>query len=591
MPFTTIARFARMVPAALLLAAAPLPVAAEGVFGSYLAAEHAARLGDVVAAAKRYERALAQDPKNLTLMERALTHRLASGGIEPATALARQLVEAGGEQIRSHIAALTLATAALRKGDGAAALTALDGEEADRGGFVAVLMRPWARAVSGDIEGAREMLVSLEEGGVGGPAGRYLAAYHQGLLAGLEGDDAAAVAAFERARSEAGSTTRRLVNAQARSLARLARTDEARALLDGFEGARYSNPAISRLSADIAAGDVPDPLVTTAQHGAAEALYGLARYMMSGDNRLVGFGYLRLATHLRPGFIDAHLLLAEQFVETERFALAVRAYDAVPESAPEALEARIGRAAALDGEGKAEEAIQALRAVVARWPNEIEAHRALGDLLRQSERFEEAAEAYDGAIALIDAAENRHWPLYFRRGIALERSKQWPRAEADFRKALELEPDQPLVLNYLGYSWVEMGMNLDEARTMIETAVENRPGDGYIVDSLGWVLYRLGDFDGAVEHLGRAVELKPVDPVINDHFGDALWMVGRKTEARFQWHRALSFDPEADVEARILKKLEVGLDEVLAEEAAAGKPAIIGRTEEAPEPASANDGG
>ena len=421
------------------------------------------------------------------------------------------------------------------------------------------------------------------------PAGRYLAAFHLGLMIAATGDDEGAVAAYERAREDAGTGTRRLVRAQAVSLARLERPEEAVEVLDEWLARSYSDPQITRLRAEIEGGAEPDPIVQNAAEGAAEALYGLSRYLVRGPNRLVGLGYVRLATHLRPDFIDAHLLMAEQMVQGEQYELAVRSYDAIPEDAAEALDARIGRASALEGEGKIEDSVQALRATVARWPREIDAHRALGDLLRRNSRFEEAAEAYDGAIALIEEPENRHWPLYYQRGIALERSKLWERAEADFHMALELEPDQPLVLNYLGYSWVEMGENLAEAQQMIEKAVEQRPDDGYIVDSLGWVLYRLGKFEEAVPHLGRAVELRPVDPVINDHYGDALWMVGRRVEAEFQWQRALSFDPDEDVIDRINRKLLEGLDVVLDEEAAAGNPAIIGRTEKAP--AAGNDGG
>ncbi|MEM7509264.1 MAG: tetratricopeptide repeat protein, partial [Pseudomonadota bacterium] len=194
---------------------------------------------------------------------------------------------------------------------------------------------------------------------------------------------------------------------------------------------------------------------------------------------------------------------------------------------------------------------------------------------------------YDGAIQLIGTPENRHWVLYYQRGITYERSKQWPKAESDFRQALALEPDHPLVLNYLGYSFVEMKINLDEARDMIEKAVEQRPDDGYIVDSLGWILYRLGEFDEALRHMSRAVELRPVDPVINDHYGDVLWMNGRKIEAEFQWRRALSFDPEEAEQERIRRKLEVGLDLVLEEEAAAGNPAIIGTADQSKD----DDGG
>ncbi|MGH6954092.1 MAG: tetratricopeptide repeat protein, partial [Alphaproteobacteria bacterium] len=152
-----------------------------------------------------------------------------------------------------------------------------------------------------------------------------------------------------------------------------------------------------------------------------------------------------------------------------------------------------------------------------------------------------------------------HWTLLYARGIALERSKQWPRAEADLLRALEFRPEQALVLNYLGYSWADRGENLERAREMIERAVALRPNDGYIVDSLGWVHYRMGQYDKAVIHLERALELKSGDAVITDHLGDAYWQAGRKTEARFQWRRALTLDADQDLRRSIQLKLEHGL--------------------------------
>ena len=186
---------------------------------------------------------------------------------------------------------------------------------------------------------------------------------------------------------------------------------------------------------------------------------------------------------------------------------------------------------------------------------------ALGDILRRHERWDEAVAAYDRAFERIGTPEQRHWQLFYTRGIVLERSKQWDRAEADFLQALEFEPDQPLVLNYLGYSWVEQGRNLERALEMIKTAVAKRPHDGYITDSLGWVYYRLGRYDEAVPELERAVELRPEDPVINDHLGDAYWKVGRRLEATFQWNRALGLDPEPDLLEIIERKLKDGLVE------------------------------
>lgn len=573
---------------ASLAIGAAVPVSAQGIAGPYLAAEHAARLSDVETAASRYAEALARQPDNASLIDRALIHHLGADRIPQAIALARRLEAI---QPGRHLAALTIAVDALVRDDADAALNAIDSEEDEQGSFVTGLLRAWMAFAKGDLAEARTILGDIEEGGSGGAAGRYLAAYHLGLMAIAEGDDAAAIAPLERAGEALNSPTRRLSLALAGAHSRLGDMEAAKAALDARLDRSLGDARLEAAAARIATGQALSPMVRNAADGASEALYGLSRYLVRGNTELVGLSYSRLAAHLRPDHVDAILLAAEFLAQKERHALAIRAYDAVPVGAPEALDARVGRASALEGMDDLDTAEETLRAAVARWPNEIEAHRALGDLLRRSSSFEAAAEAYDGAVALVGTPENRHWPLFYQRGIALERSKQWPRAEADFQMALDLEPDQPLVLNYLGYSWVEMGINLAKAQAMIEKAVEQRPEDGYIVDSLGWVLYRLGDFAGAVEHLGRAVELRPVDPVINDHYGDALWMVGRKVEAEFQWRRALSFEPdEEDVIERIRRKLDVGLDVVMAEEEAAGTPAIIGQTEPAPDNTK-NDGG
>ena len=184
---------------------------------------------------------------------------------------------------------------------------------------------------------------------------------------------------------------------------------------------------------------------------------------------------------------------------------------------------------------------------------------ALGDLLRGEDRFAEAEAAYTRALQRVPAIDRRHWRLLYARGIAYERTKRWPQAEADLLKALELEPEQPFVLNYLGYSWVDQGLNLDRAKAMLHRAVELRPEDGFIVDSLGWAYFRLGEHDKAVTYLERAVELEPGDPVINDHLGDGYWRVGRMREARFQWQRALTFEPEPELATVIQDKLVNGL--------------------------------
>jgi Flp pilus assembly protein TadD len=200
-----------------------------------------------------------------------------------------------------------------------------------------------------------------------------------------------------------------------------------------------------------------------------------------------------------------------------------------------------------------------LRNMVAEDPTRIDAVFKLAGVLRMAEKYADAVLAYDEAFEQLGDLKPRHWLFFYNRGIALERSKQWGRAKADFLKALELQPEQPYVLNYLGYSWVERGKNLEQAQSMIARAVKQRGNDGYIVDSLGWVLYQVGKYKDAVKQLERAVRLRPQDPIINDHLGDAYWRVGRRQEARFQWRRSLGLEPESEHMNDTKAKLENGL--------------------------------
>jgi tetratricopeptide (TPR) repeat protein len=549
--------------------AAPAP-GAQGVSGPYLAAKQAEARGDVASAARLFADTLARDADNQAVMERAMIHQIAAGNVAEGIVLARRFEEV---QPGHHLGVLALAADALKKGDAEGVRALLE----DGGPFVGQVIDAWAAFGDGDRETAIKALQKLEMAEENGLPGQIVAAYHLGLVHAASGDDQAAVDAFARAAEMAEGGTLRLARLRAGALARLGRPEEAVAVIRDRLAETFGNAGLSRLAERIAAGEQPEPLVATAKAGAAEVLHGVSGLLARGQNRLIALAYSRLATYLEPGLSEAQLLIAQILDEDGQYALAIEAYDAIPDEAPEALSARIGKAQALQAAERTEEGLAAMRAAVEAFPDALEAHVAHGDMLRRESRFEEAAAAYDRAVALIDKAEPLHWPLYYQRGIAYERSKQWDRAEADFRKALALEPDQPDVLNYLGYSWVEQGSNLDEAEEMIQRAVDQRPDDGYIVDSLGWVLFRFGEFERAAKHLERAVELRPVDPVINDHYGDALWMVGRKTEARFQWKRALSFDPDEEEAARIRRKLDEGLDVVLAAEEAEGEPGIIGR--------------
>jgi tetratricopeptide (TPR) repeat protein len=294
--------------------------------------------------------------------------------------------------------------------------------------------------------------------------------------------------------------------------------------------------------------------------GMADALASLAAAFDEQRAQAQALVLARLASYLAPGEADTALLIARLNLRQENAAEAALVLDDVDPDSLYAWEARLLRAQTLAAMEREDEAVALLEAMAAERPERIDALVAQGDTLRRQERYAEAERAYDRALQRVPEVTVGHWPLLYARGITRERTDRWPEAEADLQAALELEPDQPLVLNYLGYSWVDQGMNLEEAEAMLRRAVDLRPDDGYIVDSLGWAYYRLGRYDDAVRYLERAVELRPQDPVINDHLGDAYWRVGRYREARFQWERALTFEPETEEVAQIERKLEHGLE-------------------------------
>lgn len=299
--------------------------------------------------------------------------------------------------------------------------------------------------------------------------------------------------------------------------------------------------------------------VSSPTDGMAEAYVSLAgslRGQGSGDFVLV---LAQLALRLRPAFAPALMLAADVLAEEKQQEQALAALSRVSADDPLAPLAALRRADILDKLDRPDEAASALRRLAEANPDLPQPAAHLGDLLRRRNRFPEAAAAYDQALSRVSQPGVRDWPLYYSRAIARERSDDWPRAEADLLRALELSPDQPYVLNYLGYTWADQGRNLDRAKAMLLRATELRPQDGNIADSLGWVLFRLGDLPGAVTWLEKAVELEPRSSVINDHLGDAYWAAGRQREARFQWRRALNLEPEPPEGPKIEAKLRDGL--------------------------------
>ncbi len=553
----------RTVLLAMAVAAAPMAASA-GLAGDYLAARQASFLGDYNAAATYYGRALESDAENPELLERAVLANISVGDVGLAADLGADLAAMG---LRSQLAQMAMVTQDAANQNYQAVLDAI-AEERGLGPLADGLIAAWAQLGVGDMSAALVGFDTVAQRQGLGPFSMYQKALALASVGDFESADAILT-------GDAGglAMTRRGLIAHAQVLSQLDRYDDAVALIDSAFGADL-DPALSALRAALLAGEpVRFSQITSARDGMAEVFYTLSGALSNEDNDDLTLLYARMAQHLRPDHVDAILLAAEQLERLGQYALAVDAYGGVPSDHPAFHAAEMGRAEALRSQGQSDAAIAVLRGLTETHGDIASVHSALADTLRQVERYAEASVSYTDALDRIEEVGPNQWFLFYARGITFEREGNWPAAEADFRQALELNPGQPQVLNYLGYSLVEKRIKLDEALDMIERAVAAQPDSGYIVDSLGWVLYRLGRYEEAVVHMERAAELMPVDPVVNDHLGDVYWAVGRHLEAEFQWKRALSFadwgDAAEDVDQdRIRRKLEVGLDAVLAEEGA-----------------------
>lgn len=519
------------------------------VSGRFLAARHAESVGNLVAAADLTAGVLNEVPDSELMRRRAHLVMVGAGRFDDAAAIANELIVTRPED---PLIVYTLVVRAVQKGDHARSLALLETiPESGVNGIIAPLLKAWSHAGLGEVSDGLAALDAMAQNGGFGP----VAGFHQALIADLGGDTAAAEAAFRRTLgASADRPSLQLVDAFARFLVRNGKSQEAEILVADFV-ARNPQTLLIKPTLDAVEGRAePERTIRNVRTGVAEVFRNVSSLLNREQLRSEALLFVRMALDLAPDDAAARFSLAQLLEARERADLAIEVYEKIDPRSPYSWYARLGVADALHARVKSDDAIRLLRAMSSERPERADAARAMADLLRVTERFDEAVTAYDLAIERLGREPD--WGLLYTRGIALERAKRWDRAEQDFLNALEKSPDQPLVLNYLGYSWVEQGVQLERARKMIETAVEKRPRDGYITDSLGWVLYRLGDFENAVVHLERAVALEPGDPVINDHLGDAYWVVGRKLEARFQWLRSLSLEPDREVEAELRQKLD-----------------------------------
>ncbi|MBW3096974.1 tetratricopeptide repeat protein [Pseudohoeflea sp. DP4N28-3] len=560
---------------------------------AFLAAQTADAQFDLASAITFYRKALEFDPTNERIRERLMVDLFMDGRFDEGIEIVRSLEADGAvDQLRD----LALAVDAMRRGDYDKAVDHLDTASTnpiDR--LLNTLIAAWADAGAGDGAKALASLESLE----GPPWYPVFTQFHAAAIAEFMGDIAKARQIYQTAVTDksTGSAAPDTFVRTVMALAALeARQGNMRAALDTLALGEEFSPGFAPITAmrqSIKNNDLPDLDVTDARQGAAAALFSLGSAVnRKGAEETVTL-YLQLARALDPENAATLVTLGNLKETLGKREEAIAIYRQVPKDSPMRRISELQLGLALSDLGNHEEARAHLKALIEADPSDLRSYLAYGSVLSSDEDYEAMAETYEKAIAIVGAVPSRNdWNLFFQLGIAYERLKQWPRAEAALQRALQLYPNQPQVMNYLGYSWIDMNINLEAGMEMIQAAVDLRPNDGYIVDSLGWAYYRLGAYEEAVQELERAVELRPADPTINDHLGDAYWRVGRKIEAGFQWNRALIHEPTPELEAEIKAKLKDGLPPVEPSPSvpsANGEPKTTPRAPEPRAPATGSD--
>ncbi len=527
---------------------------ARSLIGSYLAGRFARSQLDTDKAAEFYRSALLRDPGNEVLLEQTFLMEISEANWGQATAMAEQLVS---RQPTHRFARMFLGLAEFKAGNLKKSdehfVAAANGPV---GELTSSLARAWVKLANHDADGALQLLDLPKQA----EWAQFYLRYHRALIADMSSRRAEARNAFEKVFRQDNRTLRTTL-AYAHHAANSGDSKLARAVLkehlDRSQG--EGHPLAVDLARRIQQGEEIDLLITSADEGLAEVFYGLGEALAGEGGVSIGVLHLQMALFLKPQHAFALAALANAHETAKKYEAAIDVYNRIPQGSALQTGIEIRKAFNLNSLDRVDEAKAILEKLHEADPRDLRPLDALGSIMRSRKRYAEAAEFYSRAIKEIAKPEKRHWTYFYARGTSYERLKRWPAAEADLQKALQLHPDQPLVLNYLGYSWIDQNRNLKQGMALIEKAVALKPDDGYIVDSLGWAHYRQGNYKDAVRYLERAVELRPEDPVLNDHLGDVLWRVGREREARFQWDQALSLGPEPEDAEKIRKKLEKGL--------------------------------
>lgn len=526
--------------------------------GAYLAGRNAERQSDFLSAVEFYRQAVELDQENNLPIQRLFLSEIIVGNVESALAVADQISDVEG---LDNVIDLTKAVEAVRSKKYKAAITLADaGLQSDLDKLIASVVVAWSQFGAGDVDTALEGLAALE-----GPQWyQHFTTLSSAYMNVLDGRNEAAIAAFKAtlADREGGAAARdsyvRALEAYLRFAARIGDKEslaDAETLINEIAP---NSPILVHVLSKIKASEAVKNLITSPQDAVAELFYGVAMAINQPGSEPFVSRFLSFAAHLRPA---SDIIRFEQAGTFERLGLeeqAVQKWEAIEEDAPLWRLSQGRLALALEALERNNEAKERLQRSIALDVQDIGPYLLLGRLHARQKDYQSAATVYEDAL-LKGVEGSRLWTLYFQRGIAYERLKEWPLAEESFRESLRLSPNQPQVMNYLGYSMIDMDINLKEGLDLVKKAVELAPEDGAIADSLGWAYFKLGRFEEAVTELERAIQIQPGDPVINDHLGDAYWMVGRQNEGRYQWTIALDMDPTPEDREKIKTKIDKGL--------------------------------
>ncbi len=526
-------------------------------YGPFLAASQAQQDAHHRDAAKFYVEALESDPSSAFVAERAFFQLLYSGQVEKAAEVATSLIEQG-DGTEDDLIRMVYVLAAY-KGQQWPEVRERLAEHLNTGfgNLISPILSGWSHAAEGNVDKGHEALKSLSS------HLRYnsLADEHSAYMADYTGN-------FDEAekRYVAVINSKRLLSVQpiiayGHMLYQAKQRKKALDMLVEQAKKHNSQAYLVREGRNITLGKKPTQLAASPIGAASMMLFRFGIELEQNNAPQSAIIYLRLAQYLAPTVEETHFRLGDLFVKSENIEEAIASYNLISSESRLFSLVESQKITAYRALGKLDLAEALIRKALIKTPNDTQLLINLADILQVAGNHADAVIFYTKAINNMKQKGRVVWYAYFGRGFSYEQLNDWPSAEADLMSALQSNPDEAVILNHLGYSWIDRGMRIEEAKGMIAKALALQPKSGAITDSMGWVLYLTGEYDEAVTYLEKAVRLEPDDATLNSHLGDAYWQVGRKIEARFQWQHALDSDPSDDVRKELVEKLEIGLPE------------------------------